>query len=97
QALSSPFATKWKTATPDELRSIADHKVADTIPASLVPPNNNIVGTHWVYKVKADDRFKTRLFVQGWAQKHGFDCGSTSAPVCRLEGQRVLLAIGRTK
>ncbi|CAN0028815.1 unnamed protein product, partial [Sphacelaria rigidula] len=29
--------------------------------------------------------------------KHGFDCGSTFAPVCRLESQRILLAIATAK
>ncbi|CAN0042421.1 unnamed protein product [Sphacelaria rigidula] len=44
QASSSPSATKWRAATLDELRSIQDHRVADTIPAGNVPPNN-IIGT----------------------------------------------------
>ncbi|CAN0069747.1 unnamed protein product [Sphacelaria rigidula] len=42
-------------------------------------------------------RFKARLVVQGWAQKYGFDCGSTSAPLCRLENQRTSLAIATVK
>ncbi|CAM9284251.1 unnamed protein product, partial [Sphacelaria rigidula] len=54
-------------------------------------------GTRWVFKVKADGRFKARLVVQGWAQRHGLDCGSTFAPVCRLESQRLLLAIATAK
>ncbi|CAM9668704.1 unnamed protein product, partial [Sphacelaria rigidula] len=33
------------------------------------------------------------LVVQGWSQRHGLDCGSTFAPDCRLESQRLLLAI----
>ena len=81
----------------DELRSINEHRVADIIPAGAVPPNNNIIGTRWVYKVKADGRFKARLVVQGWSQRHGFDCGSTFAPVCRLESQRILRAIATEK
>ncbi|CAM9388500.1 unnamed protein product [Sphacelaria rigidula] len=81
----------------DELQSISDDKVTDTIPTSLVPPNNNIIRTRWGYKVKSDGRFKARLDVQGWAQKHGFDCGSTFAPVCRLESQIILLAIATAK
>ena len=97
QAASSPYATKWKSAMLDELRSIKEHRVADIIPAGAVPPNNNIIGTRWVYKVKADGRFKARLVVQGWSQRHGFDCGSTFAPVCRLESQRILLAIATAK
>ncbi|CAM9204341.1 unnamed protein product [Sphacelaria rigidula] len=81
----------------DELQNIYDHQVADIISAGSVPPNNNIIGTRWVFKVKADGRFKTRLVVQEWAQRHGLDCGSTFAPVCRLESQRLLLAIATVK
>ena len=49
------------------------------------------------FKVTADGRFKARCVVQGWKQRHGYDCGSTFAPVCRLEGQRLLLAIATAK
>ena len=62
QASSSPYATKWKSAMLDELRSINEHHSADIIPAEAVPPNN-IIGTRWVSKVKADGRFKARLVV----------------------------------
>ncbi|CAN0079991.1 unnamed protein product [Sphacelaria rigidula] len=65
--------------------------------SSLVTPNNNIIGTRWVYKVKADERFKARLVLRGWTQKHGFDCRSAFAPVCRLESQRILLAIATAR
>ena len=68
QASSSPYASKWKTAMLDELRSINVHRVADIIPAGAVPPNNNIIGTRRVYKVKADGRFEASLVVQGWSQ-----------------------------
>ena len=81
----------------DELQSIKKHQVADIIPITSVPSNNNIIGTRWVFKVKADGRFKARCVVQGWKQRHGYDCGSTFAPVCRLESQRLLLAIATAK
>ena len=31
--------------------------------------------------------------MQGWSQRPGIDCGATFAPVCRIESQRLLLAI----
>ena len=40
-----------------------------------------------------DDLFKSRLIVLGWAQVPGIDCGGTFAPVCRLHGIRMMLAI----
>ncbi|CAN0021391.1 unnamed protein product [Sphacelaria rigidula] len=76
----------------DELQSIKDHQVADTIPTGSVPPNNNIIGTRWVFKVKADGHFKARLVVQGWAQRHGLDCGSTFAPC--LPARKPTIATG---
>ena len=44
-------------------------------------------------KRKADNSFKARLVAQGWNQVNGVDCGSTFAPVCRLQSVRVLVAI----
>ncbi|CAM9483573.1 unnamed protein product, partial [Ascophyllum nodosum] len=58
-----------------------------------VPPGHNIIGSRWVFKVKEDGRFKGRVVATGWSQRHGIDCGSTFAPVCRIESQRLLLAI----
>ncbi|CAM9832998.1 unnamed protein product [Sphacelaria rigidula] len=81
----------------DELQIIKNHEVADIIPASSIPSNNNIIGTRWVFEVKAHGRLKARLVVQGWSQRHGLNCGSTFSPVCRLESQRLLLAIATAK
>ena len=52
-----------------------------------------MVGSRWVNKIKADDLFKSRLVVLGWAQVPGIDCGGTFAPVCRLQSTRMMLAI----
>ncbi|CAM9680688.1 unnamed protein product, partial [Sphacelaria rigidula] len=56
----------------------------------FVPPNNDMIGTRWVHKAIADERFKARLVFQDWAQNHGFDCEHTFAPVCRL-GRKITL------
>ena len=44
-------------------------------------------------KRKADNSYKARLVAQGWNQVHGLDCGSTFAPVCRLQSVRIFVAI----
>ena len=44
-------------------------------------------------KRKADNSYKARLVAQGWNQLHGLDCGSTFAPVCRLQSVRTFVAI----
>ena len=44
-------------------------------------------------KRKADSSYKVRLVAQGWNQVHGLDCGSTFAPVCRLQSVHIFVAI----
>ena len=46
-----------------------------------------------MYKVKSDYNFTAMLACQGYAQRPGNDCGPTFAPVCRIESQRILMAI----
>ena len=43
--------------------------------------------------MKANQTCKARLVAQGWNQVPGQDCGSTFAPVCRLQSVRMVLAI----
>jgi hypothetical protein len=64
----------------------------------LVPrPNQNVVGTKWVFRDKQDEhgvvtRNKARLMAKGYSQVEGLDFGETYAPVARLESIRILLA-----
>jgi hypothetical protein len=64
----------------------------------LVPrPNQNVVGTKWVFHNKQDEhgvvtRNKARLVAKGYSQVEGLDFGETYASVARLEIIRILLA-----
>ena len=58
-----------------------------------VPARHRIIGSRWVYKVKADNSHKWCVCVLGWRQSPGIDCGSTFAPVCRLQSIHMVLAI----
>jgi hypothetical protein len=64
----------------------------------LVPrPNQNVVGTKWVFRNKQDEhgvvtRNKARLVAKGYSQVEGLDFGETYALVARLESIRILLA-----
>ena len=46
-----------------------------------------------VLKVKYHGWFKTKLVALGWKQKDSIDCAISLAPVCRLDNQRLLVAI----
>ncbi|CAM9465176.1 unnamed protein product [Sphacelaria rigidula] len=91
--MASPHSAEWLTAARKEHQSLIDLQVFELVPPEAVPPGHNIIGSRWVFKVKTDGRFKGRVVGTGWSQRHGIDCGSTFAPVCRIESQRLLLAI----
>jgi hypothetical protein len=64
----------------------------------LVPcPNQNVVGTKWVFRNKQDEhgvviRNKARLVAKGYSQVQGLDFGETYAPLARLESICILLS-----
>jgi hypothetical protein len=64
----------------------------------LVPcPNQNVVGTKWVFRKKQDEhgvmtRNKARLVAKGYSQVKGLDFDETYAPVARLESIQILFA-----
>ncbi|CAN0341510.1 unnamed protein product [Ascophyllum nodosum] len=80
EAISLPKAAYWKEAADNEIQSLEKHGVYELVPMSFVPSSQNVVGTRWVNKIKADGTFKSRLVVQGWSQVPGIDYGGTFAP-----------------
>ena len=86
-------ADLWREAAEKEIKSLQDLNVYKLVPRSTVPPGQKVIGTKWVFKVKANQTYKARLVAQGWNQVPGQDCGSTFAPVCRLQSVRMVLAI----
>ena len=63
------------------------------VPSSSVPSGHRSIGFRWVFKTKADSSYKARVVVQGWRQVPGVNCGSTFAPVCRIQSIRMVLAV----
>jgi hypothetical protein len=62
----------------------------------VLRPNQNVVGTKWVFRNKQDEhgevtRNKARLVAKGYSQVEGLDFDETYAPVARLESIRILL------
>ena len=88
-----PEAHLSKAAMEKELKGLQDLNVYRLVPKSDVPEGQNVIGSKWVFKLKADSKFKAKIFAQGWNQGHGKDCYGTYAPVCRLQSIRMVLAI----
>jgi hypothetical protein len=83
----------WVVAMQEELNNFTRNGVWHLVPR----PNQNVVGTKWVFRNKQDEhgvvtRNKARLVAKGYSQVEGLDFGETYAPVARLESIRILLS-----
>jgi hypothetical protein len=89
-ALKDP---NWVMAMREELNNFKRNKVCHLVSC----PNQNILGTNWVFHNKHDKngvvmRNKVRLVAKGYSQVKGLDFGETFAPIARLESICILLA-----
>jgi hypothetical protein len=83
----------WVLAMQEELNNFTRNEVWHLVPC----PNQNVVGTKWVFRNKQDEhgvvtRNKARLVAKGYSQVEGLDFSETYAPVARLESICILLA-----
>jgi hypothetical protein len=82
----------WVLAMQEELNNFTRNEVWHLVPR----PNQNVVGTKWVFRNKQDEhgvvkRNKAWLVAKGYSQVEGLDFGETYAPVARLESIHILL------
>ena len=62
------------------------------------PPNINIVGSRWTFRLKRDnmgniDHYEARLVAQGFSQVPGLDFNKTYSPTIRLTSIRLILTL----
>ena len=78
--MTLPAKAQWKAASDKEIASLKKYNIYTLLPTTSVPAGHKIIGSRWVYKVKADNSHKGRVDVLRWGQLLGIDCGSTFAP-----------------
>ena len=90
QAMSSDYADEWRAACQYEIDALAKNRTWDLVD---LPTGRKAVKSKWVFKRKADGRFRARLVAKGFTQIQGIDYDETFSPVARFESLRLLLAL----
>ena len=95
ESTRSPLAKKWREACEIEYETLMGYKTWTLVER---PPNVNVVGSRWTFRIKRDnlgntDRFKARFVAQGFSQVPGLDFNETYSPTIRLTSIRFILAL----
>ncbi|KAL4301681.1 hypothetical protein GQ457_10G015230 [Hibiscus cannabinus] len=90
---------RWKLAMDEEIKSIEKN---NTWELSELPKGHEAIGVKWIFKKKKNAsgevvRYKARLVVKGYKQKHGIDYDEVFAPVARIETIRLIIALAAQK
>ena len=90
---------EWQQAMHLEFEALMKNKTWVLVPP---PPNQNVIGCRWVYKLKLKpdgsiDRYRARLVAKGFHQTHGFDYFETFSPVVKPNNIHVVLSLALNK
>ncbi|KAK9200159.1 hypothetical protein WN944_015355 [Citrus x changshan-huyou] len=96
EAMSCEDKQKWFAAMQDEITSL---KKNNTWTLVNKPHNKKLVGSKWIFKLKAGasekepPRHKARLVAKGFTQRKGVDFNEVFSPVVKYSSIRLLLAL----
>jgi hypothetical protein len=90
EAVNGPDSEKWIKSIDEELASHAKH---GTWVLESLPLGRKTIGHTWVFKIKRDGRYKSRLCATGYSQIRGVDFNETFAPTLSFKSIRTILAI----
>ena len=80
--------SRWKKSMQEEYDSLMNNKTWTLVD---LPKGRKIVKNKWVYKLKSDGRFKSRLVAKGFTQVAGVDFDETWSPVGRKARLKLLI------
>ena len=89
EALSGPDAYLQRPLIKKELDSHLRNHTWDLV----VRKYQKTIGYRWIFKIKSNRRYKSRLIAQGYTQEYGIDYFETFAPVTRLSTIQIILAL----
>ena len=84
-AFESVFGTfsviAWRVAISKEIRSMIERGVWRKTDRKKIPNNRRLIGNMWVFKIKRDGTYRTRLVALGYSQIQVVDYTDNFAPV----------------
>lgn len=88
----------WIEACEDELFSIEKNETWELVE---LPVGSKAIGLKWIFKIKRNadgtiSKYKARLVVKGYVQRHGVDFDEVFAPVARMETIRLIIGVAAT-
>ena len=95
EAITSVDAEEWRLSMGSEYGTLMGYNTWTLVPC---PPDVNIVGSRWTYRIKRDNLgrkndLKSRLVAQGFSQIPGQDFNETYSPTIRFTTIRLILAL----
>jgi len=81
---------RWLESCLEELKSLKDRDVYEIVDLSK---RRKAVKNHWVFNIKPDGRYRSRLVAKGFSQVEGIDFDKLFSPVVHYETVRLLLAV----
>ena len=82
----------WEAVIRKEIRSIIERGVWRKTDRKKIPNNRRCIGNKWVFKIKRDGTYRTRLVALGYSQIPGVDYTDNFAPVAHDVSFRIALA-----
>ena len=82
----------WRTAIRKEIRSMIERGVWRKKDKKKIPNNRRLIGNKWVFKIKRDGTYRSRLVEFGYSQIPGVDYTANFAPVAHDVSFRLALA-----
>ena len=83
---------KWRAAIRKEIRNMIERGVWKKTDRKKILSNRRLIGNKWVFKIKRDSTYRTRLVALGYSQIPGVDYTDNFAPVAHDVSFRITLA-----
>ena len=84
----------WMKAMQEEMNSLQKKKTYELVE---LPKGKKALRNKWVFKLKKDSeklvKYKARLVVKGFSQKHGVDFDEIFSPVVKMSSIQVVLGL----